>query len=214
VTQPYENVYLGNFIFALGFQAAKTEKGLSDKAVQLVQQTPDEQKLNDLFVNWSGKSFIFEFKRNQKRISSELNKEAKKLLNIALNAKENEREYYLSNKSHFLGFGLDNGLGFIPYSSIHKDIEKHYPLNQFCSDIVSGDFDLGLNHKELEEYLLFIESSTKSETDGCGGFVINVSDEGSINMVPFDNVSLLSQTLDIKPEPPTPRPTRSFGMSM
>lgn len=57
--QPYENVYLGNFIFALGFQAARTKKGLSDKSVQLVQQTPDESKLNDLFVNWSGKSFIF-----------------------------------------------------------------------------------------------------------------------------------------------------------
>lgn len=75
---PYENVYLGNFIFALGHQAARTNKGLIDKAVQLVQQTPDETKLNDLFINWSGKNFIFEFKRNAEKIAMELEKKRKR----------------------------------------------------------------------------------------------------------------------------------------
>jgi len=214
VKQPYENVYIGNFIFALGFQAAKTNNGLSDKSVQLVQQTPDEQKLNDLFVNWSGKSFIFEFKRNIEKISTELEKDAKKLLNKSLNNPINERALTLSNKSHFLGFGLESGLGFVHYSTIHNEIERHYPLDKFCSAIVGGEHDLGLNHEELKEYLSFIETVTKSTSEGCGGFILNVSDDGGINMVPFDNVKVLSQTLDIKPEPPAPRNTRSFDMKM
>ncbi|MCO7247532.1 hypothetical protein [Halomonas sp. Mc5H-6] len=212
--QPYENVYLGNFIFALGFQAAQTEKGLSDKSVQLVQQTPDEQKLNDLFINWSGKSFIFEFKRNPDKVSTELEKEAKKLLNESLNSPANEEVLALSNKSHFLGFGLERGLGFIPYSTIHNDIDSYCPLDEFCLALVGGEHDFGLSYDELTKYLAFIASATKSTTDGCGGFILNISDDGCLNMIPFDNVDVLSQSLDIKPEPPSPAPTRSFGPSM
>ncbi|MBJ7540080.1 hypothetical protein [Marinomonas transparens] len=205
--QPYENVYIGNFIFALGFQAAQTNKGLSDKSVQLVQQTPDEQKLNDLFVNWSGKSFIFEFKRDKEKIGTELEKEAKKNLNESLNSSVNEKVLILSNKSHFLGFGLENTLGFVPYSTIHNEIDRYYMLDKFCSAIIGGQFDLGLNYDELKEYLSFIESATGSTTDGCGGFILNVADDGSVNMIPFENVDVLSQSLNIEPEPPTPTMT-------
>ncbi len=213
--QPYENVYLGNFIFALGFQAAKTRKGLGDKAVQLVQQTPDENKLNDLFVNWSGKSFIFEFKRNKAKISTELEKEAKRLLNDALNSPENERELYLSKKSHFLGFGLKDNLHFTYYSAIHEEINNIAPLDKFCSLILDDKKDVGINYEELVEYLAFIGNVTKSSSDGCGGFVLNMADDGSVNMVPFETVDILSKSLDIRPEPPEPpRPTPSFGMSM
>ncbi|MGL6264487.1 hypothetical protein ACSZMC_11425 [Aeromonas jandaei] len=208
--QPYENVYLGNFIFALGFQAARTKKGLSDKSVQLVQQTPDESKLNDLFVNWSGKSFIFEFKRNLDKVSTELEKEAKRSLNKSLNLAKNESALKLSNKSHFLGFGMESGLGFVPYSTIHKRIENHHSLDKFCLAIVSGECDLGLNYEELKTYLAFIKSATNSTTEGCGGFVLNISDDGSLNMIPFDNVYVLSQALDVKPAPPS----TSFDMSM
>lgn len=211
--QPYENVYLGNFIFALGFQAARTKKGLSDKSVQLVQQTPDEIKLSDLFVNWSGKSFIFEFKRNLDRVSTELEKEAKKYLNKCLNSPENQRALKLSKKSHFLGFGMENGLGFVEYSTIHERIESYYLLDKFCLAMVSGEYGLGLNYEELKEYLAFIESVTSSTTEGCGGFILNVADDGSLNMVSFDNVDVLSQALDVKPEPSAPIPSRPFGMS-
>ena len=41
---------IGDFIFTLGYHAALTRKGLSNKAVQLVQQTPDEELLRDLGI--------------------------------------------------------------------------------------------------------------------------------------------------------------------
>ncbi len=210
--QPYENVYLGNFIFALGFQAAKTEKGLSDKSVQLVQQTPDDKKLSDLFVNWSGKSFIFEFKRNQDLIGKELEKEDKKLINIALNSLENKRALYLSDKAHFLGFGLDSGLGFITYSSLHKKVDRYFPLHKFCFAMIEGQLDIGLNYEELKEYLAFIESIIGDKADGCGGFILNISDDGSVNMIPFENVNVLSKSLDIGQKPSSHRPAPQFSM--
>ncbi|MEQ2355456.1 hypothetical protein [Pseudoalteromonas piscicida] len=210
--QPYENIYLGNFIFALGFQAAHTKKGLSDKCIQLVQQTPDDTKLSDLFVNWSGKSFILEFKRDQSKVGTELEKEAKKKLNLLLNHPSNTYIREISNKSHFLGFGLENGLGFVRYSTINTDISSYISLGKFCEAIVGGNYDLGLNYQELKEYLAFIESATESTTSGCGGFILNIADDGGLMMLPFDNIELLSQELDIKPTPPTPAPTYRMGM--
>lgn len=212
MTPPYENVYLGNFIFALGFLAAKTSEGLSNKAVQLVQQTPDEAKLNDLFVNWGGKNFIFEFKRNANKISAELDKEAKLLLNTALNSADYEYESLLSKKSHFLGFGLENGLAFIPYKSIHLDTKRNTSLGNFCSAMLSTEYDLGINHEELTHYLEFIGSITGSETEGCGGFILNISSDGTLSMVPFETVSILSQTIDETYAPPAPSKSFDWGM--
>lgn len=198
--QPYENVYLGNFIFALGFQAAKTRKGLNDKVVQLVQQTPDEGLLNDLFIKWSGKSYILEFKRSKEKIKKELDKTTKNNINIQLNDKNNEWALNLANKSHFLGFGDSDNLHFIDYSSIHKEIEKTTPLDKFCSSILDKEGNLGLNHEELVGYLDFIKEASGSSSEGCGGFIINVSGDGSLNMIPYDSVELLSQALDAELE--------------
>lgn len=211
--QPYENVYLGNFIFALGFQAAKTRTGLCDKAVHLVQQTPDDAKLNDLFLSWSGKNYIFEFKRNKDKIVTELNKAEKKLLNEALNKPENEHIYGLANKSHFLGFGLNDDIHFMYYSAIHKEVDRVSTLSNFCALILSDDHDTGLSHDELTDYLKFIGDVTNSSSDGCGGFIVNISNDGSINMVPFESVQVLAKAIDIKPAPSEgPVSTRSFGL--
>ncbi|WP_299574638.1 hypothetical protein [uncultured Shewanella sp.] len=212
--QPYENVYLGNFIFALGYQAAQTNKGVSNKAVQLVQQTPDEEILNDLFINWGGKNFIFEFKRNVKKVSTELDKPAKVKLNKALNSPSNILFSNLSEKAHFLGFGFDEGIGFIPYMNIEKPIEKCFFLNSFCELLLDANNGLGLTYDEFSQYLNFIRESTSSTTEGCGGFVFNVSEDGSLNMVPFDSVDVLAQTLDVKPEPPRPAPRPTFSPGM
>lgn len=207
----YENIYLGNFIFVLGFYAAKTREKLSNKSVQLVQQTPDEQKLNDLFVNWGGKNYIFEFKRNTSKILSELTKPKKKLLNLALNSTENNKIAEISQKSHFMAFGLSEGMGFIEYLKIHKEIERYYPLDKFCSYLVSHDCDLGMDYEELIIYLEFIAKTTESTTDGCGGFILNISDDNTINMVPFETVEVLAQHIDSKPAPQAPTYTRSFS---
>lgn len=107
---------------------------------------------------------------------------------------------------------MESGLGFVPYGTIHEKIKSCCLLDRFCLVIVSGEYELGLNYEELKEYLAFIEKSTNSTTEGCGGFILNISDGGSLNMIPFDNVDVLSQTLDVKPEPPTPSPSQSFGM--
>jgi len=84
-----------------------------NKAIQRVQQSPDERLFNDLFVNWSGENFIFEFKRNVEKIPAELKKPQKTVLLEALNNNGYQQMASISARSHFLGVGLPSGLGFI-----------------------------------------------------------------------------------------------------
>jgi hypothetical protein len=212
--QPYENVYIGNFIFALGYHAAQTSKGLSNKAVQLVQQTHDKELLNDLFINWGGRNFIFEFKRNVKKVSTELEKPAKIKLNNALNDPSNIHFSILSNKGHFLRFSFDQGIGFVSYKDIKKPIEKCFYLDTFCKNLLRDNSEFGITHNELCQYLGFTRESSNSITEGCGGFIFNISKDGSLNMLPFESVTILSQALDVKPEPPRPTHIPSFSRGM
>ena len=212
--QPYENIYIGNFIFSLGYYSASSNYGISDKAVHLVQQTPDEKTLNDLFVNWEGKNYIFEFKRNVDTVKTELYKKTKLKLNKALNSASNVEFKMLADKGHFLGFGFREGIGFIRYSEVNKKLETCYPLSVFCPAILEGQ--LGQTYHEFRKYLGFIEHSVQSKSEGCGGFVLNISKDGDLSMLPFDSVEMLSKSLDIKLEPPeqtpaAPSPYDSFS---
>jgi len=205
--QPYENVYLGNFIFALGYFAASDRDDLSNKAIQLVQQTPDEKELSDLFINWGGRSFIFEFKRNESKIKSELSKEPKKKLNLAIRNDENIAYKLLSYQGHWLAYGIDSGLRFIRYASLHENKPDGVNLSRFCKALlarprVSG---LGLEYGELKTYLSFIGKVTDTDSEGCGGFILNISEDGNLNMIPFESVKVLSNTIDKKPDPPQTR---------
>lgn len=122
----------------------------------------------------------------------------------------------LSKKGHFLGFGLDKGMGFIHYADLNKPLDRYISLNKFCKVLVDEKSKLGLDYQDLKLYLEFICDITYSNTDGCGGFVINISKDGNLNMVPFENVDFLSQSLDIRIESPAidNSPTNSPTMGM
>jgi len=60
----YENVVIGNFLYALGFAIGrKTQAGGLMPIVNLLQQTPDDKRLADVFAYYPGTMRIIEFKR-------------------------------------------------------------------------------------------------------------------------------------------------------
>ena len=58
----YENIYIGAFIYALGVISGQRGESHTN-AFSLIQQTPDDRSLADLFARWEGGNFIIEFKR-------------------------------------------------------------------------------------------------------------------------------------------------------
>ena len=71
---PYENIYIGNFIYSLGYLSAKFNESSEDAGVHLIQQTPNDKKWADLLTRWQGKFFILEFKREEIGCKQELRK--------------------------------------------------------------------------------------------------------------------------------------------
>ena len=61
----YENQYIGVFIYSLGILAGRKTLPIED-SVNLLQQTPAGKTFGDLLMQWQGKNFIIEFKRNEK----------------------------------------------------------------------------------------------------------------------------------------------------
>ncbi|MEV1776297.1 hypothetical protein ABZR48_13720 [Pseudomonas aeruginosa] len=62
----YENVVIGNFLYALGFAIGrKTQTGGLMPIVNLLQQTPDDKRLADVFAYYPGAMRIIEFKRSE-----------------------------------------------------------------------------------------------------------------------------------------------------
>jgi hypothetical protein len=74
IPEPYENVYIGAFVFALGYAAREKNMRPTDTYAQLLQQTPGDRPLGDLLTSWEGRSFVFEFKRREAGLQSERKK--------------------------------------------------------------------------------------------------------------------------------------------
>ncbi|MDP6008078.1 hypothetical protein ACLHT5_11360 [Pseudomonas aeruginosa] len=61
----YENITIGNFLFALGYAIRDLQQGSKSAAVgsvNLLQQTPADRLLADVLLNFGGVARLLEFK--------------------------------------------------------------------------------------------------------------------------------------------------------
>lgn len=71
----YENVYIGTFLFTLGYMFSAVSKGAKTAVgIELYQQTrKGEKTIGDLLTSVGGRNIIIEFKREFKEIAGEKN---------------------------------------------------------------------------------------------------------------------------------------------
>lgn len=221
--QPYENIYLGNFILTLGYIAGKRNLALNHTALQLLQQTPDDTTIGDLFANWGGRNFIFEFKRNETQVRSEFSKVRRTGLLAALHqpTPDAQMTLLLSSRCHFMCFPVQSStstLLFLPYAYIQnkasQDQNRCIDLSKFCTNILDGSADFGVSYQNFSAYLDVLTTITEEDSSGSGGagVIMNISENGEISVVEVDNLRVLAKTLDHEPTPPTKTKDRSRGI--
>lgn len=222
--QPYENIFLGNFILTLGYLAGKRGDELNQTALQLLQQTPDDHTVGDLFANLKGRNFIFEFKRNEQLVRTEYKKTQRAKLLIDLKDPRFRRMAELSSVCHFMSFPVraaNTTLSFMPYLAI-LDSSAQYSrsridLSIFCDSLLGGVPSLGVPFGPFCEYLDFLNSFPDDGPPdggaGAGGMgaLMNISETGEITVVEIENFRALARTLDQEPEPPTPTNIRTMS---
>src|SRR5262245_40169680 len=111
MTTVYENIYIGQFIYSLGYYVGiQREKINSSQAINLYQQTRSDTVLSDFFCSISGRSLLIEFKKGEEEIKTELKKplktELKKPLKKTLLDMISDEPYLrtVSQKAHFIAF--------------------------------------------------------------------------------------------------------------
>lgn len=204
----YENVFIGNFIYALGVKIGITSYQDENKrefpaCVNLLQQTPADKISGDLLASFPGSSFLIEFKNEKNNDDKELEKH--KLLKNNLDDNQEMRE--ISKLSHwFIQIDATKGLKtkVLPYyyMDISEELAKAYSFDYFIEKIVTKIFnstrsettmDIGVLEAPMLKYLeyikdLFEEDSSGSKKYSLGGLIVTVTPDGGFTYVLVNDI--------------------------
>ncbi len=204
--EPYENVYIGNFLYTLGYLSCRKKIDLSGVTIDLLQQTPADKTYGDLLSGINGKFLLVEFKRNESLVKSEFGKNQQRDLLEALN--DNEHIHNLSLKSHFLGFGVqgeESNIIFLAYASIvnktKQDRAVSIEFNSFCNQFL--DSIVGASLPDFMEYIAFVRDVYDDPSDEPGGFVLIMDERCSVHLFRYESIALIHEILDKHISPPT-----------
>lgn len=204
IKQPYENIYIGTFLFTLGYMFRDKSKKINNGVgIELYQQTRDgERTIGDLLTSVGGKNIIIEFKRQEKEIKEELTKKSKKKLREKLSENLDKRFNAISSNCHFLSIPAPYkntnkfALGFTPYIKIvekDKDGLNLMGINDFCSNYLDVQpSSVGVDHADFAYYL---KELTKISNGTCGGLAISIDDSGIKAAVVFEDVRDLQKSI-------------------
>lgn len=209
----YENVYIGMFIFTLGYLFREKADGKVPVpvAIELYQQAGKADTLiGDLLAGINGKSIIVEFKRNAADLKKEIAKPnkrelLKKLRHMKQQGQERGVPFRLSEVSkrcHFAAFagnlGADakHGLTFIHYTDmVSADPKKStgYAMADFSSRYLEPENkEIGASYEDLSFY---VSALAKIGEGTCGGAIFCIDENGIQALVVFDDIRQLEQAL-------------------
>ncbi|CVK21862.1 hypothetical protein [Sporomusa sphaeroides] len=201
----YENVFIGNFIYTLGIQVGRIlcqDKEQLPACINLLQQTPADRPLGDLFASFPGVSFLIEFKRE----SNKSLKEQKKL-KILRNEIRNKGEMTkISKSAHwFLQMKTPNSQEFqtvaVPYLEMDKIdtyLDEKHTFDSFIEKIVeqifnfretSGEINVGVSEVEMSAYLKFLGQIYRKSGVKSGGLVMTVSPDGGFTYIVTNDIT-------------------------
>ncbi len=199
---PYENVYIGTFLFSLGFAfRARNPTRASPVSIDLYQQTrKGEQLVGDLLTSVGGKVLIIEFKRSCDSLNSELKKPNRANLRALLSEGHDMRFADISRRCHFLAFASVDESGtqclfYKPYSEMLNEAVCHPAVSdeEFISKYLDmNSFDVGVQPEDFKYYLLQLKQTGGGS---CGGLAVSVGEDGIRSFVAFQDLGDLEQGL-------------------
>jgi len=188
----YENITIGNFLFALGF-SLRHEQGNQKLAgsINLLQQTPADTLLADVFLNFTGVVRLLEFKAH----GASLTKERDKHLAISevvgahgLQTVSREVHWYVESKATDTSMGLLT----LPYLDAFSEDARQTSANlqDFVQRLAQ---DIALQRsthtgQQINDYLLHVRSLQGDKKTGSGGLLLFAEPNGMLRYAPLHDL--------------------------
>jgi len=204
----YENVQIGNFLISIGYYLSKYNLNLPT-SINLLQQTPLDHKIGDMFGMLSGSFFIIEFKASKQNLKSELEKKQRAKL-IKYLSLDNPPEQIISRKSHFICYPkfTNKNIDYIlqPYITIDTPKYPEFDINGISAFLkaVLNTKNIGATFNEIKDYIMLLQKCTGNDSpDASGltsGIFLNFDKNEGIRYIVYDNLNFLNQQIHLKHE--------------
>ena len=200
----YENVQIGNFLVSMGYCLRDLGQPLVG-SINLLQQTPFDKPIGDVFGALAGRYFVLEFKPDKNRFKTELKKpQRNKLLKELV---VNSRLKLIANKGHLIGFpSISNTVeleyNFQPYFETFNGDET-IPIikttKEFVQKLIDSENDFGCNLDEISTYIkLLNKCADKNDSGSMSGIVICMDNKKGLTSYTFDNILELALSMNIE----------------
>ena len=190
----YENITIGNFLFALGYSIRDHQQGSKPAtvgSVNLLQQTPADQLLGDVLLSFGGVARLIEFKAEGADLRKERGKHAglKKII-------EDEGLYEISRDVHWYveTKATTNTLGLLTIPYLDAFPRDRKPSTDRLEDLVQSTAEAIATQRasftgaQIRRYLLAIKTVSGKTTSGSGGLLLLAEPGGVLKFAPLEDI--------------------------
>jgi hypothetical protein len=194
---PLENIVIGNFLYGLGLSMGQRAGANAPVGcVNLLQQTPLDRSLGDVFIRFTGAVRLFEFKRSTASKLKELRKLT--VLQAAirnrpdLRALSRQIHWYVETKKDHPDFSISAR----PYLDM---VDRKMPVLDLAGTI-RDVVDQALaaqpedNARLVDEYLKAVALFAGERTGSSSGVLVAMDGKGGIQWVAVDDIRDLNAT--------------------
>lgn len=182
----YENVVIGNFLYALGFAIRARQSVQSmPSVVNLLQQTPSDTLLGDLLLQFPGVVRLLEFKVDQNQSGKERARHTALSSAIAavpaLNAVSRRVHWYVEAGSPD---GQNLAVRAVPYLDAYPRSKPRGRFESFiealADEVVNGRSKPGEAQEDIE-YLRWVKRLQGEGEVGTGGLLLVANSDGTLH---------------------------------
>ncbi|EKU29796.1 MULTISPECIES: hypothetical protein [Alcaligenes] len=188
----YENITIGNFLFALGYSLRdKQRKNMLAGSVNLLQQTPADKLLGDVLLKFTGVVRLIEFKAEGANLAKEKSRHS--ILCVAVQERQFEsisREVHWSIETKATENTL--GLRVVPYLDAFPrprgpkiELLEDF-IHTLAKDIVTQNFLY--TGAQINEYLAWVRRTQGKGEVGSGGLLLLAEPGGLLRFAPLTDL--------------------------
>lgn len=189
---PYENILIGNFLYSTGLLLGSRSQGRElPVSINLLQQTPLDHLLGDVYLAYPGAIRIIEFKR----VSNHSVKESGKLQHLQGALKGSPLLEQVSRTVHWYIVSDQGPLAWTtavrPYLDLEKQGVAGVTLNTFIERMVAHALDADQPEfppETIADYLAQVAKYAGTKGTSSSGLVVLLTKDGVLRHLQIDNV--------------------------